>query len=248
MPQFGTLDVRALESRLPTIDELAREPWETEDTQVLNFTYEIDDSQDLAMIPPALHPSIPFYGNLMLRAHPATSPIGAFRVAEFRIMTRAGVHYGGFVTGGIADPEPTASWLRERYGWPLRVGKITIDHRHYGTEARVELDGRVVFDATLEKPEPISAGDLMYTASFHLARVGGTPELVQTEPSYHPEVAERGSPRVRVFDGEAFGDARLKLQNPLPATYIRGKVGFDAVRYLIDPFRPAIQGTRERED
>jgi hypothetical protein len=106
----------------------------------------------------------------------------------------------------------------------------------------------VVFEATLEKPEPISATDLMFTASFHLARVGGTPELIQAEPSFHAQTAERGTPRVRTFVGEAWGDARLALRNPLPATYIRGKVGFDAVRYLIDPTRPAIAGTRKRED
>jgi hypothetical protein len=247
MPQYGTLDVRPLEPRLPVAGELARDPWETEDAEVLNFTYEIDDSCDLALIPPALHPSIPLYGNLMLRAHP-DGPVGAFRLAEFRIMTRAGVHYGGYVTGAFVDSERARVFLRDRYGWPLRPGRIVIDHRHYGTEARVEADGRTVFEATLERPEPISPSDLMFTASFHLARVGGTPELIQTEPSFHPRLAERGVPRVRSFDGEAFGDARLKLVNPLPATYIRGKVGFDRVRYLIDPTRPALFGTRERGD
>ncbi len=247
MPQFGTLDVRALESRLPSAGELARDPWETENTEVVNFTYEIDDAQDLALIPPALHPSIPFYGNLMLRAHPE-SPVGPFNLAEFRIMTRAGVHYGGFVTGAFVDSERACGWLREHYGFPLRVGKVSIDHRHYGTEARVEAGGRTVFEATLERPEPIGPDDLMFTASFHLALVGGTPELLQTEPSYHPVKAERGKPRVRIFDGEAFGDGRLRLVNPLPATYLRGKVGYDAIRYLIDPTRPAIAGTRLRED
>ena len=42
MPQYGTLDVEARRSSLPIVTMLARESWTSEETEVLNFVYEID--------------------------------------------------------------------------------------------------------------------------------------------------------------------------------------------------------------
>ena len=44
MPQYGSLDVAARRSTLPAVTTLARESWQSEDTEVLNFVYEIDEN------------------------------------------------------------------------------------------------------------------------------------------------------------------------------------------------------------
>ena len=44
-------------------------------------------------------------------------------------------------------------------------------------------------------------------------------------------------------DAAAFGDARVELRQPLPATITQTKITYTGVRYLIDPERPAITGT-----
>ena len=247
MPQYGTLDVDALADRLPEAGPLADEAWTSEEIEVLNFCYEFDDARHLELIPPALHPSIPVYGNIMLRRH-AESPVGPFGLAELRVIARAGVHQGGFTRGAFASTPEAVEFLRERYGWPVRQGVVRLERRHYAVLGRVEVDGRTVLDAALERAELISGGDVVYPVSIHLARVDGEPQLVQVEPRYTPERAERGRPRVSVFDAEAFGEARVKLTNPLPATWMQGALELGRVRWLMDPKRPAVAGAVRRPE
>ncbi len=242
MPQFGKLDVDNLRGRLPVVSALAKGAWET-DARVLSFNYEIDDTHHLELIPPALHPSIPVYANLMLREH-ATSPVGPFALAELRVIARAGVHPGGFTLGAFATTEAAVAFLRESYGWPVRLGLVRIDRLHHAIIGRVRADSRSVLEAELEHAEPIGSSDALYPPSFHLAEVGGKTGIVQVEPRHTVASAERGKPRVRVFDAEAFGDARIKLASPLPATFATGKVELRRVRWLMDPKLPAVAGAK----
>jgi hypothetical protein len=178
----------------------------------------------------------------MLREH-AESPVGPFTLAELRVITRSGIHPGGFVFGAFASTPEAVGFLRESYGAPVRLGSVRIDRRHDAIVGLVRVDGRTVLDVALERAEPISPADVLYHVSFHLALVDGAPRLIQAEPRYTPSSAERGAPRVRVFDAEAFGEPRAKLTNPLPATFMTGKVELRRVRWLIDPLRPAVVGS-----
>ncbi len=243
MPQFGTLDVDIPD--LPVVEKLADDPWECEDTRTLNLLFEIDDSHDLAMLPPALHPSIPLYCNLMVRQH-QTSPVGPFLLAELRIMARAGVHHAAFTRGAFASTDEAVDFLCAAYGWPVQRACVKLEKSHYQVRGSVVRDGVTLFDGSLEKAEPISGGDILYPASVHLARVGGEPKLVQVEAAYAPEDADRGRPKLRFFDAEAFGEARVKLGNPLPATYSTGRFELQRVRWLMDPRTPAVTGAERR--
>jgi len=242
MPQFGTLDLAARRASVPSVTELAKDAWDTAGAEILHLGFEIDQADALALIPAALHPSIPPYATLLFRHHP-TSPVGPFRLAEVRITTRAGVHYGGFVTGAYVDNQAAVGWLRERYGWPVTLGKVDLRREHHRTVGRVESDGRTILEVALERAVPISPADILYVVNLHLAQVGDKLRLVQVEPEYTFEYAERGRSSVHVFDAAAFGEPRLQLTTPLPATYTRSTVHMREIRYLIDPTKPAIAGT-----
>jgi hypothetical protein len=243
MPQYGALDVAARSTALPRVVALAHESWRSDQTEVLNFVYEIDDREALALIPRALHPTIPLYANLMLLHH-ASSPVGPFALAELRIVTRAGMHQGGYTIGGFCDSAPAIAYLRDHYGWPLAPGEVSIQRKHYAVLGRVSAGGKAVFEGWLEKAESISPGDLLYPVSLHLALHDGEPCLIQTEPVYVPERAERGTPRVQRFDAAAFGDGRVAFTNALPATWIRGTFELRPVRWVMSPDQPAVTGSR----
>jgi hypothetical protein len=152
------------------------------------------------------------------------------------------MHQGGFTLGGFCDSEPAIAYLRDYYGWPLAAGQISIQRKHYAVLGRVTVGDRTVFEGWLEKAESIAPGDLLYPVSLHLALLDGEPRLIQAEPLYAPERAERGTPRVQRFDAAAFGDARVALTNALPATWIRGPFEMRPVRWVMDPERPAVTG------
>ena len=243
MPQYGTLDVDKPD--LPIVEKLADDAWECEETEALNLLFEIDDTHDLAMIPPALHPAIPPYCNLMVRRH-RHSPVGPFTLAELRVMARAGVHHSAYTTGAFASTPEAVDFLRATYGWPVEQADVKLRKRHYQVVGTVIRDGVTLFEGSLDNGEPISGKDILYPASVHLARIEGEAKLVQAEAAYAPTDADRGRPRVEIFDSAAFGDARVKLGNPLPATYSKGRFEMQRVRWVMDPNQPAVTGAERR--
>lgn len=244
MPIFGTLAPDTRAESAPVSGALAEDAWESEKAAALTVSYEVDDSERLALLPPALHPSIPLYAHVTVRSH-ESSPVGAFSLAELRLMSRAGSHYGGYTVGAIADTPEATDFLRARYGYAVRLGRVELTQRYHGAHASAHLEGRCVLDMAITDPQPITPGDLLVTASFHLARVGDALRLIQSEPSYSIEMIQRGRPALTLIDTEAFGDGRVKLVHPIVATYLEGSFKLERVRYLIDPSRPATEGTVE---
>lgn len=244
MPIFGTLAPEARAGSAPVTGVLADEEWESETAAALTVNYEVDDTERLELLPPALHPSIPLYAQVMVRSV-GSSPVGAFNLAEVRLMSRAGSHYGGYTIGAVVDTSEAVEFLRERYGWGARLGEVALNQRHHGAHASAHVEGRCVLDMSITNPQPITPGDLLVTAGFHLARVGDEMRLIQSEPSYSINVIQRGRPQVTSIDTEAFGDARVKLVTPIVATYLEGGFKLGRVRYLIDPARPATEGTQQ---
>lgn len=243
MPIFGALEVEKLADRVPVIGSLADEDWETEDARALTLSYEVDDTRRLELLPPALHPSIPLYSQVTVRSH-GSSPAGAFELAELRLMSRAGAHYGGYTTGAFASTPEAVELLREHYGWAVQLAEVSLTPRYHGAQAVVRADGRTLLDMSMVHPQPVTPDDLLVTAGFHLARVGADLRLIQSEPSYTIKKVQRGKPHITIIDTEAFGDGRVKLVTPIVATYLEGGFALGRVRFLMDPTRPAVEGTQ----
>lgn len=245
MPLFGQLDPAEHSSHAPEVDSVLGESegFSVEDADILAFTYEIDIQRGFAVTPKALHPSIPSYCQIVVRRHP-DSPFGPFNVAELRINARAGTHYLAYCLGAFTDNADARAFFRSRYGAPMRDGDVVLDTRYYGVVGRVEADGATILDALLERPHYISGSDVLYTPNLNLARIGNETKLVHQEMEYTIGRAQRGDAVLTKFDAAAFGDARVVLRQPLPATVVQAKVTYTGVRYLIDPERPAMVGTQ----
>jgi hypothetical protein len=56
--------------------------------------------------------------------------------------------------------------------------------------------------------------------------------------------AERGRTALSTFDAAGFGDGRVVLRQPLPATVTEASIRYTSVRYLLDPDKPALAGTQ----
>ena len=100
----------------------------------------------------------------------------------------------------------------------------------------------------LEDGEPIGSGDLQLLANLHLVRLApddASGALIQVDPEYAIHAAERGRPRLGTFVGDAFGAAGwLQPHFPIVAFTCRADTDLPAVRFVLDPRRPAFEGTR----
>ena len=245
MPRFGTLDVAAVLASAPHVRSLDAPSWELPDAQFLQVNWEVDHEAALGLTPPALHPSIPPYASFFAGRYPV-SPVGAFTLAQVRLVVRAGIRPRGLCLGAVCDSAAAVEALRENWGYPVQLGEVSYVTRHDRVRVSAAVDGREVLEFAIRDPEVIAGSDLMTFDNLHLVRLGESeePAILQIDPEYAIHQADRGRPAVRLPDPEALGmRGALLLRSPIVGFAIRADTDLVPVRFRIDPTRPAVEGT-----
>lgn len=247
MPLFGALELDAVAARLPEMRDLDTEAWTLPRAEILQLAWEVNDDTQ-ALLPRAMHPAIPPYATVVVSSYPE-SPVGAFTLAQLRLMGRAGAHPRGYVLGAVATSEAAAAEIGTRWGFPAVPGSVTLRRHHDQVSVSVARDGAPVLEAALVNPEVISGGDIQYIHTVTLARVpeGGrvAPLLIQVDPHYTLHKAERGRPRLARLDAAAWNAPGLTALNPIAASLTTCDTDLPAIRFVMDPERPVVQGTRK---
>lgn len=246
MPIFGTLDVAPLLADAPRMTGLDAEPWETAGVEILQLLYEIDDHDMAALLPRALHPTIPPVASFTVARYP-DSPFGAFTLAEVRVGCRASTRPRGYLLRAYCDSQSACDVLAAKWGFDCRRGDVRLQRYHDRIVASVTADAEIL-RAALVDPEPISAGDIQYVASMHLARLASEGDrgiLAQVDPEYRIHRAERGRPELATFARDAWGAAAAEPVYPVIASFAVCDTGLPRIRYVLDPDQPAYTGTRQ---
>jgi len=248
MPLFGKQDVQTALARTPVMTGFDTEPWELKNVEILNLAFEVMEGPAEFLVPPALHPSIPPYATLTVSRFP-NSPIGAFMLAQVRLVVRAGIRPRGLLLGAYTDSAQAVEELRRRWGFTIDHAVITLQSRHDRVIGQVVRDGQLILDMELENPEQISGADVTLLDSLHLARASEngkeTPVIVQVDPEYVFQTAQRGRPHLRSLQSDAWGgENRLRCTNPMHATFSRCDTDLPKLRFGMNPSIPAVQGSR----
>ncbi len=246
MPYSGTLDVAPLLADAPRMDGFDTEAWEIAGVEILQVTFEIDDTQMLSLLPKALHPTIPQIVIFTVARYPE-GPVGAFTLAQVRLGCRAAALPRGFLLRAYCDSPAARDALARQWGFDCAAGDVRLQRYHDRISGSVTADGRDLLRVSLIDPEPISGGDIQYVANMHLAVAPGDERgvLVQVDPEYRFQRAERGRPEVAAFDRAAWNAAGVDPVWPIVASYTVCDTGFPRIRYVLDPDKPAIVGTRK---
>lgn len=249
MPVFGKQDVQAAAERVPLMSGLDTDPWELKGAEILQLTFEVVEDPAEWLVAPALHPSIPPYATLSVARFP-NSPVGAFVLAQVRLVVRAGIRPRGYLLGAYTDSEKAATELRTRWGFSVDQATIGLQARHDRVIGTVERNGYTILDMEAENPEHISGADVTYLDSLHLVRVNEAgqekPLIVQIDPEYVFHAAQRGIPHLKAFNAAAWGgENRLQCTNPMTATFTRCDTDLPRLRFALDPSVPAMQGSRK---
>jgi hypothetical protein len=248
MPIFGKQDIQTAIARAPQMTGFDTDAWDLKNAEILNLAFEVMEGPAEYLVPPALHPSIPPYATLTVARFPS-SPIGAFMLAQVRLIVRAGIRPRGLLLGAYTDSEQAMGELPRRWGFTLGRANIVLQARHDRVIGQVIRDGQIILDMALENPEQISGTDVTYIDSLHLARVmeqgKETPLIVQVDPEYVFHNAQRGRAHVFALQADAWGgENRLRCTTPMHATFCRCDTDFPKLRFGLDPFKPATQGSR----
>ncbi len=107
--------------------------------------------------------------------------------------------------------------------------------------------GELILDLSLDDPQALRSADAYFVANMHLANTPNGLRLVQVDPDFEVERAERGRPVIRHFDPEAWNSVGVRPSHPVAALFTVGAVTLPALRYVCRPDVLAFEGS-ERVD
>ncbi|MGI9595349.1 MAG: acetoacetate decarboxylase family protein [Acidimicrobiales bacterium] len=244
MPLFGTLDLSSALSSAPTVTSLVPETWKLPGAETLQVSYEVDEDAALAVTPPALHPSIPPYATFSV-CHFSDTPVGEFNLAMVRLIVRAGIRPRGLLIKAFTDSEAAAEQLSAGWGYDVSVAQVAYSHRHNQVRGTVTIDGRLGLDARLLDPEPVAGADIELFDNLHLVNMAdGDPLIVQVDPGYEYQSADRGAADLAAYEPDLLGIEGIEPVYDMVAVACRADMELAAPRFVIDPAKPAVQGTR----
>jgi Acetoacetate decarboxylase (ADC) len=238
-PRIGQLDVDSL-GELPTFTLGTTTTWELPDAQFLQINWEVRDEGAIGLTPPSLHPSIPPFASFFAGHYPE-SPVGPFSLVQVRLVVRAGIRPRGLCLGAVCDSPAATEALRTNWGFPVQLGEVAVINRHDQVRFTAALDGRTVADFGVHTVDVINGSDLMTFDNLNVVDVDGRPTLIQIDPEYTIQQADRGRPSVSLPDPDALGmRGRLQLSAPIIGFTFRADTDLVPVRFTIDTVEPAI--------
>jgi len=239
---IGSADPQALAAHAATLERFDSEPLELARVETLQLAFESESAGMQALLPPALHPTLPPVVTWLVQRVDA-SPWGAFRIAQCRIECRSGLRPRGFLRGGAIDNAEAGAQLAARWGYSLRRAEIRLDRSYDRIRALVSAGGAPLLDAELRDPAPLRGEDVFYVASMNLAHTPRGLRLVQVDPEFALERAERGRPLLRHFEASAWNADGVRPRHPISASFTRGAVTLPALRYVCRPDVLAFEGS-----
>ncbi len=243
---MGAADPSLLAREAPTLASFATEPTKLHGVETLQVLCEIERAGSASLLPPGLHPTLPPALTWLVQ-RVAESPWGEFAIAQCRIECRSGLRPRGFLRGGVADNEAAALELAARWGYGLRPGQVRLERGYDRIRATACADGETILDLELRDPTPLRNGDVFYVASMHLAHTPRGLRLVQVDPEFEVERAERGRPVLGGFEAAAWRCAGALPSHPVSASFTLATVTLPALRYVCRPDVLAFLGS-ERVD
>jgi hypothetical protein len=240
---YGTRDVEAVGGGAPPVDLTQTDALEIADGEILQTIFELRFTGFETRVPPAMHPSHPPYATIFFyRAK--TSPIGPFTMAQVRVSGMAGISRFSYpIHGWIDNPEAGEVFAR-RWGYRLDLADITLTRRFDGVWGTVTQNEKLILDAGMYDPEPVSGADATHAGHLNLAYVEGdeppVPMLIQAGPQLSFTRCDRGRPRLKTYDAEVIG-------GDVPYFNVSAFAGqcsflFNPVVFICDPTRPAVEG------
>ena len=219
----GTADPAVLAADAPTIGAYPAVDVQLNEVVCLQVTVELRNSAREAVLPPALHPTVPAALTVQVW-QVGGSPWGAFSCAFVRVGCRSGVRARGLTTGAVVSTAAAATGLRDSYGVPARVGTVLLRRGYDGADATVLYDGQTILRIVAIDPEPMGLDDVQYTGTLNLAHTPTGLRLIQMEADHAATQVERLTPRLETFVGAAWGSALL-----VPALIVSGSVALESI-------------------
>jgi len=238
----GTEDPARFEKDAPTLAGFDAPDLDLRDCGFLQALCEIEAEPMCAMLPPALHPTLPPVVGFSAW-DVADSPFGPFRLAQLRIECRSGLRPRGLLVGAVVDGAEARRELAARFGFRAEPGEVELVRAYDATRLRVGGARTPRLELVLRAPQRIGEADTQFVSSLHPAVTPRGFRLVQVDAEHAVLRAERGRLELVHFDAAAWGEPRIRPSWPLPGVVGRADVTLRALRFVCRPDVLAFEGT-----
>ena len=238
----GTADLELLGRHAPRLPEFNAEPLVLDGVVCLQLTAELPNSAREAVLPPALHPTVPAALSIqVLKA--ARSPWGELAMATVRIACRSGVRARGYTVGAVVNSQ-AAEGLTMNLGYPAQVGEVRLRHGYDGAEFSVHTEQGMIAALAAVDPEPMGQNDVQFTGTLNLAHTPLGLRLLQVESDCAPSQVERLTPGMLTFDGAGWGQPLLVPKLLVSCSVVVApQWAFAPIRFVCKPDELAFTGT-----
>ncbi|MEM7468783.1 MAG: hypothetical protein AAF387_18095 [Pseudomonadota bacterium] len=242
MPEFlyGLGDGSAL-SVADNFNTTSDSPQRIENVDVFYSLFEVSMNEALALIPTALHPSIPAVIGVTFW-HAKESPLGAFNLAFAALACRTGIKPRHLVLKAYTDSESAGDFFGARYGFNCEMAEVFFQENYDRFYGRVTSGGKIVLESETSEALPLVGGGVAvkYSPPLNATRVGDKNALVQFEAGYEFKRAARGKPSLKVFDGP------IQAKSPVSGTHALCDIEFMPARFTVDIALPAEEGGAQK--
>ncbi|MCH2172004.1 acetoacetate decarboxylase family protein [Myxococcota bacterium] len=238
----GTANISDFERGAPSLADFETEALVLPRASVLQVLYEIDSDDMCALLPPALHPTLPPVVNWSFYRFPDT-PWGEVNLAQTRLQCRSGLRPRGLLLNAAIDNEAAGAALASRFGFRSERAEVSLRIGYDEVRGQVEFDGDLVLDLGARDPQPLGATTVQFVSNVHPAQTPAGFRLVQVDFQHVVERAEACQPVLDEFDAEAWGDERIEPSYPISAAYCLADVTLPKLRFVCRPDVMAFEGT-----
>ena len=241
MPDQGRLTEPRVPHTSPAVAPLyPPPPWKLLGARVLKLMYETDVEPLLAWLPPKLTRSSPPYAVITVAEYPDT-PIGPFSLAAQYLGCRAGFFIRALTLQAVTDSATAMAALREVWGYPCRLGTVSLDREGSVKTASVGAGGAPLAALEITDAEPIEGDLLRFDPILNLRLFPSLEEgkkhdliqMVQIDPDYVVQAAERGAGSVEFPAGAESPWAVLPVRNIISAAYCEMDTELPLARFVI---------------
>ena len=237
----GVVKLEESAAKLPTISSFDIEPVDLSNVEIIQLQYELSASRIESLLPPALHPTLPPLG-LWTCWSVADSPWGLFELVQFRLSCRSGARPRTLLLSAATNNEHAANSLAQ-WGLNCRVEEINFIRGYETAQFQVHQSSELTLSAEAQDPEPLTATDIQFFASMHPANTPNGLRLVQFDPTYEVQRAERYEPNLKHFNARAWGYEQAIPSYPVIAWGVNANIHLPQIRFVCRSDVTAFEGT-----
>lgn len=238
----GSADPKRFARDAPVLAGFDTPALELVDCVFVQALCEIEAEPMCAMLPPALHPTLPPVVGFGAYAV-AQSEWGAFRMAQLRIECRSGLRPRGLLVASVVDSEAARRGLTERWGFRAMAGHVALERAYDATRLVVERGDARLLELVIRAPRRLGERDTQFVSSLHPAQTPRGFRLVQVDLEHAVTRAERGHVEIAELDAAAWGEPAIRPTLPLPGVVGRADVSIRPIRFACRPDVLAFEGT-----